>query len=94
MGRELRSEVRGTWDQRKISRANHMTSLNRATEDKLVRSDEYHRIGNAIKARNDAVHRQVRVAMSDSKMYVASILRVVARLQGDAGPDQDTSTSA
>lgn len=66
----------------KIPRANHMTLLNRATEDKLVHADEYHRIGNAIKARNDAVHRQVPVPRSDSKIYVESILKVVARLQG------------
>lgn len=51
-----------------------MTLVNRATEDKVVCADEHHRTANAMKARNDALHRQVPVPLS-----VESILKAVAR---------------
>jgi hypothetical protein len=49
-------------------------------EAKLVEGKKYGELANAVKARNEAVHRKVSVHKSDAVRYVKTILEVVGQL--------------
>lgn len=63
-----------------IPRSNSITLVSRATEAGILLANEYGRVANAVKARNDAVHRQVAVPMGDATDYVRTILAIVERM--------------
>ncbi|WP_404594474.1 SIR2 family NAD-dependent protein deacylase [Paenarthrobacter histidinolovorans] len=63
-----------------IPRPNPTAWITSAVEAKLVEGRKYGELANAVKARNEAVHRKVSVHKSDAVRYVKTILEVVGQL--------------
>jgi hypothetical protein len=72
-----------------IPRPNQTALISRAVEAGILPGREYGRLANAVKARNDAVHRQVSVHKNEAAEHVRAILDVVGRL-----PEVEVSTSS
>jgi len=64
----------------KLPRQNHTALISKAVEEGILRGSDYGKLANAVRARNDFVHRQVSVHRSEAADYVKTILEVVGRL--------------
>lgn len=63
-----------------LPRQNHTALISKAVEEGILRGSDYGKLANAVRARNDFVHRQVSVHRSEAADYVKTILEVVSRL--------------
>ena len=63
-----------------MPRSNQVALISSAVEAGVLKGSEYGKLANAVKARNDAVHRQVSVHKSEAADYVRTILDIVGRL--------------